>query len=69
MDDKKAYEDGLRDGRIEALSRMGKNLAAEVREHANRLRVLERIMWGAIGAYTLLQVLPNLITAGERLAQ
>ena len=54
------YEQGLRDGRISSLEETIKNHADKFDSHERRLQVAERILYGLIGAFALVQFLPEL---------
>ena len=47
------YDEGRRDARLEQLEEVQKH-------HESRLRLIERILWGLIGAFTLIQLVPTL---------
>lgn len=54
------YEAGLRDGRIQALEKITAEHHDRLNQHSERFRVIERIMWGLIGAYVFVQFVPAL---------
>lgn len=54
----KSYEDGLRDGKIEAIESTQAVHAARLDAHSDRLDKMERIIWVAIGGLIVLQALP-----------
>ena len=61
------YTDGLRDGKIEALEHMqahqNTRLEAFTKQFEKcdaRLRLQEKVVWGLIGAITLVQFLPEI---------
>ncbi len=62
-----AYEDGLRDGKIEAIEQMQVHqngrldtFAKQFEKCDARLRLQEKVVWGLIGAIALVQFLPEL---------
>ena len=52
------YEEGLRDGRLQALERMLEYHSDRLDDHDVRFKVLERIVYGVLGAILLIQLLP-----------
>lgn len=61
------YEDGLRDGKIEALEKMQSHqnqrldvFGKQFEKCDARLRLQEKVVWGLIGAIALVQFLPEL---------
>jgi len=55
------YEQGKRDGRIEAIERRQDYHEARMDNHERRLVYLERIIWGLTGILALTSVLPDLM--------
>lgn len=62
MDEKKTYEDGLRDGRMEMIETILKDQKGRLDNHSGRIRMLERGMWCLLGAGILLEIWPRLQT-------
>jgi len=58
MDGPNSYEEGRRDGRIEALEHMQLSQGLRLDHHERRLQVMERITYGLIGAIALAEFLP-----------
>lgn len=58
MDD--AYEQGKRDGRIEALERITEHHDIRFDAYERRLQIAERILYGLIGSFILINFLPEL---------
>ena len=58
----KTYEDGLRDGQIQALENMMQEHKGRLDNHAKRLALLERIMWALIGVGVLIEIFPKVQT-------
>lgn len=54
----KTYEEGLRDGNIQALTATQSKHEARLDSHSKRLRSNERISWLLIGGLVVLQSLP-----------
>ena len=52
----KTYEDGVRDGQLEALEKISGEHKARLDSHSKRLRGLERVMWIMLGALTTIQI-------------
>lgn len=57
----KTYDEGRRDGQIQALEEIAKDHKARLDSHSDRLRTLERIIWALSGALAVLQLLPKLL--------
>lgn len=62
-----AYEDGLRDGKIEALEKMQGHqndrldvFGQQFEKCDARLRLQEKVVWGLIGAIALVEFLPDI---------
>ena len=53
-----AYEAGLRDGKIEALERIVSGHDDRFDHHERRLSIMERMLYGLIGAFVLIELLP-----------
>jgi len=51
-----AYEDGKRDGQIQALESIVHNHADQLKDHGRRLTALERVAWALLGASAILQM-------------
>jgi hypothetical protein len=58
----KTYADGLRDGKIDALKESHAVLGDRVSTIEKIQQVQQRIVWGLVGAITLLQVAPSINT-------
>jgi len=56
----KTYEDGVRDGQINAIEKMLSDHKGRLDNHSMRLRILERVVWGMLGAIALLEILPKI---------
>lgn len=56
----KEYEDGLRDGRINALASMQTNQNSRLDSHEGALRKLERLYWLMMGAIAVIEVFTRL---------
>ena len=54
------YDDGLRDGQIQALEKITAQHHDRLNDHSDRLRVLERIAWILVGVIGFIQVWPAL---------
>jgi len=61
------YEDGIRDGRIQAIEAMQvhqnkrlDNFATQFEKCDARLRLQEKVVWGLIGAIALVGFLPDI---------
>lgn len=52
------YEEGVRDGKIQALERMVANHEKRFDIHEGRLRIMERMLYGLIGALALIEFMP-----------
>jgi hypothetical protein len=52
------YEEGLIEGRLQAMERIMEHHQEKMREIDARTRMIERIMWGVLGAIALIQLLP-----------
>ena len=64
----RTYEDGLRDGKIEALENVAGNHADRLDSHSARLRWMERIIWACGGAFALVQLIPEIKDAAQWLS-
>ena len=53
-----SYEEGLIAGRMQAMERILEHHETKLREIDSRTRMMERVMWGVLGAIALIQVLP-----------
>ena len=60
MPDDHDYEAGLRDGRLKSLERDMRETNNRIDHHERRLAIMERILFGLIGALFLIQFLPTL---------
>ena len=58
--DHDSYEDGLREGRLQEIERIIGRHDQRIDEHDDRFRILERIVYGVLGAIALIQLLPLL---------
>lgn len=56
----KTYEEGRRDGEIEALKEIAAGHKDRLDNHSVRLRTLERVIWALTGALAVLQLWPHL---------
>lgn len=56
----KTYDDGKRDGQINAIEAMVQDHKGRLDNHSNRLRILERIVWVVTGGIFLMKVLPDM---------
>lgn len=56
----RTYEEGRRDGQIEALEKTAANHAARLDSHSERLRQMERMIWLILGGIAMLQAFPIL---------
>lgn len=54
------YQEGRRDGRIEALERFTQRMEVKHDNHERRLVYLERIVWGLLGILALSSIWPQL---------
>ena len=55
------YEDGLRDGKIDAIGRMVSKHGERLDDHEKRLRYLEKIVYGLTGGIALIQFGPHIL--------
>ena len=55
----RSYEDGLRDGKIEALEKIAGDHGGRLDSHSRRLRLLERIMWAGGGIVVFIEIAPQ----------
>jgi len=60
MTDKLTYEDGLIQGELKAIREILHTHEIRLDKADNRLRLVERIMYGVLGAIALIQLLPIL---------
>lgn len=60
MVEEHGYNEGLRDGRIKALEHVVSQHSRKFDSHESRLRIMERILYGLIGALALIEFLPKL---------
>lgn len=58
--DMKSYEDGLRDGKIEALEDVAASHKDRLDHHSSRLRMLERIIWALAGIVGFIEFWPKI---------
>lgn len=56
--DQHSYEEGVRDGKIEALEQIVARHEKRFDVHEGRLRIMERILYGLIGALALIEFMP-----------
>jgi len=54
----RTYEEGLQTGQIMALEKITGEHKDRLDHHSDRLRFLERIIWGLVGASALIQFGP-----------
>lgn len=54
------YEDGLRDGKIDAIGRMVSKHGERLDDHEKRFRYLEKIVYGLTGGIALIQFGPHI---------
>lgn len=59
----KTYEDGITEGKIQALEQIASTHKERLDNHATRLRIVEKIVWGVLGIVAFLQILPVLKAA------
>jgi len=57
----KTYEDGLQEGRLAGLEAMVNEHKGRMDNHSQRLRLLERIVWGLAGIAFLIEFYPKAI--------
>jgi hypothetical protein len=57
----RTYDEGRRDGQIQALEEITKDHKGRLDNHSTRLRTLERVIWALTGALAVLQLLPRLL--------
>jgi hypothetical protein len=57
----RTYDEGRRDGQIEALEEIAKDHKVRLDSHSDRLRTLERVIWALTGALAVLQLLPRFL--------
>lgn len=55
------YEDGLRDGKIDAIGRMVSKHGERLDDHEKRFRYLEKIVYGLTGGIALIQFGPHIL--------
>ena len=55
----KTYADGLREGEVMGLHRRLDKIEDRQDNHSKRLRYMERIQWGIIGAAVLINIGPQ----------
>lgn len=60
MENHPDYADGLRDGQIQALEKITAQHDLRLNDHADRLRVLERIVWALGGIIAFVQFWPHI---------
>ena len=56
----KTYEQGLTDGKIDALESILSQHRTRLDDHSSRLRLLERSLWVMLGILTAVQFLPEI---------
>ena len=60
MDDNKNhhsdYQEGVRDGQIQAMEAVIRSHAEQLKDHSRRLTALERVAWALLGASAILQM-------------
>jgi len=56
----RTYEQGLTDGKIEALEASSADHSVRLDHHAGRLHLLEKAMWLMLGVVTAVEFLPEL---------
>lgn len=54
----KTYDDGVRDGKLEALEDITGKHSDRLDSHSKRLTLLERIMWAGGGIVAFIQLVP-----------
>lgn len=52
------YQQGLRDGKLQAIESMQVTQNRRMENHERRLQSAERILYGLIGALALVQIIP-----------
>lgn len=65
----KTYSDGLLEGRLDRIEDKATMHADQLLSHENRLRILERMWYAAIGAFVLINILPQLKDMMEMLTR
>jgi len=55
-----SYDDGLRDGRLDALEHMQAMQNDRIANHSQRIAMLERVAWILIGVVGFLQLGPTI---------
>ncbi len=57
---RKTYEQGVADGKIEALEKIQGKHEQRLNHHSERLRITERILYAVIGVGVFMQLYPSL---------
>lgn len=60
MSSGKTYEDGIVEGRLQALERIAAEHKDRLDSQGTRLRVLERVVWASGGVVVFLQTWPTI---------
>lgn len=56
----RTYQEGLLEGRLQAYSDVLRQHQERLNSHSKRLRAMERVVWGVMGATVFIQVWPVL---------
>ncbi len=56
----KSYEEGLREGRINAVEEIVSGHKDRLDHHSGRIRRLERVAWITLGVVLTIQILPQI---------
>lgn len=57
----KTYEQGVHDGKIEAIETTLARHSARMDNHSTRIRTMEKVMWMLMGAIFVINILPGVI--------
>jgi len=68
MNERTEYQEGLRDGKIQALESVVDRHHKRLESHSLRIRGLERVSWIILGIFAVIQFAPVLARFIERLA-
>ena len=60
MTEGQTYEDGLQEGKLQALERMTLHHADRIDHHEKRLQMQERITYGILGAIAFIEFWPKI---------
>jgi len=53
-----SYDEGRRDGRLDAIEQMQAQQNNRLDDHSDRIRAQERVVYGLIGAIALIEIIP-----------